>query len=326
VTTNRPCDWRDLLELQHGVIARWQVAQPGRRIFAIEAKLRDDRWQTLYRGVYAAFTGPPSRTALLWGAVLRAGPGAVLSHHTAAELDKLADRPAGVIHVTITSARRVSIRQERGSRVPPIVVHYSSRIEQARHPSRIPPRTRVEETTVDLTQAAPHASEAVSWVIQACSRRLTTPELLRSVMTARPQLRWRAALAAVTADAAAGIHSVLEARYVRGVERPHGLPSAMRQALSKTGARTRYLDNLYREFGVAVELDGQAAHPAETRWHDIHRDNACAAAGIITLRYGWADVTMHPCRVAGEIAHVLRLRGWTGSLHRCGPGCAAPPS
>lgn len=113
---------------------------------------------------------------------------------------------------------------------------------------------------------------------------------------------------------------------MRGVERPHGLPRATRQALSKAGARTRYLDNLYREFGVAVELDGQAAHPAETRWRDIHRDNASAAAGIVTLRYGWADVTINPCRVAAEIAHALRQRGWTALPLPCGPGCPARPS
>jgi hypothetical protein len=322
---DRPCAWRDLLDLQHGVVARWQVAPPGRRFRSIERELRDDRWQTLYRGVYASFTGPPSRTALLWAAVLRAGPGAALSHHTAAELDKLTDQPAGVIHVTVSSARRVNISQERGSRSPRIVVHYSARIEEARHPSRTPPRTRTEETTVDLTQTAPCATEAVSWVIQACSRRLTTPELLRSVMVARPRLRWRAALTAVTADAAAGIHSMLEARYVKGVERPHGLPCATRQAPSRVGARTRYLDNLYRECGVAVELDGQAAHPPEARWRDIRRDNASAAAGIVTLRYGWADVTMDPCRVAAEIGHALRQRGWSGHPRPCGPNCPVSP-
>jgi very-short-patch-repair endonuclease len=323
VPADRPGDWRELLDLQHGVIARWQVAQRGHRLRLIESQLRNGRWQPLYRGVYACFTGPPSRMAVLWGVVLRAGPGAVLSHHTAAELDKLTDQPASTVHVTITSTRRVSLGLERVSPAPRIVVHRSARVEQARHPSRTPPRTRIEETTLDLTQAALCADDAVSWVIQACSRRLTTPVLLRSAMAVRPQIRWRAELAAAVGDADAGIHSKLEARYVRSVERPHRLPSATRQARSKTGIRTRYLDNHYQEFGVAVELDGQAAHPAEARWRDIHRDNASAAAGIVTLRYSWADVTTDPCRVAAEIGQVLRGRGWTGQLRPCGPGCAA---
>jgi hypothetical protein len=59
------------------------------------------------------------------------------------------------------------------------------------------------------------------------------------------------------------VHSALEFRYVRDVERRHGLPTAIRQARLTAGSRTRYLDNLYEEAGVAVELDGRVAHPAE---------------------------------------------------------------
>jgi hypothetical protein len=51
--------------------------------------------------VFAAFTGPPPRTAVLWAGVLRAGPHAVLSYEFAAEVHGLADAPAAVIHVAI---------------------------------------------------------------------------------------------------------------------------------------------------------------------------------------------------------------------------------
>ena len=44
----------------------------------------------MHRGVYADFTGAPTREAQLWAALLRAGPGAVLSHWTAAERHGLA--------------------------------------------------------------------------------------------------------------------------------------------------------------------------------------------------------------------------------------------
>jgi hypothetical protein len=57
----------------------------------IKSKLRNERWQRLYRGVYALFTGSPDRRAQLWAAVLRIGPGPVLSHETAAELQRLVD-------------------------------------------------------------------------------------------------------------------------------------------------------------------------------------------------------------------------------------------
>jgi hypothetical protein len=320
-------DCQDVLSVQHGVIARWQIGQAGLGVRAIDPQLHIGRWQPLYRGVYASFTGPPSRMAVLWAAVLRAGPGAALSYDSAAELDGLVDKPGASIHVTVGYARQVTISSRDGQgRVPRIIAHRCARIGEARHPTRTPPRTRIEETTIDLVQASPDIDHAFSWLARACGRRLTTDELLRASMAARPKLRWRAELARALGEIGEGIHSLLEWRYIRGVEGPHGLPKAKRQAVSRAGARTRYLDNHYREFGVAVELDGHAAHPAEARWRDIHRDNASAEAGIVTLRYSWADVTGEPCRVAAEVARVLQLRGWTGHPRRCGPGCpAAPP-
>ena len=317
-----PC--QELADLQQGVIARWQAAAAGLTVRAVDARLQRGRWQSLYQGVYATYTGPPSRQAILWGAVLRAGPGAALGYHTAAEVDGLADRPSEAIHVIVSSSRRVTLaRQERGKGVPCVVIHYRARADKAIHPSRIPPRTRIEETTLDLTQLAPSLDEAVAWLARACSRRLTTAALLHAAMATRPRLRWRTELAGALADVKSGAHSPLEWRYVRDVEIGHGLPRAARQAQSHAGHRTRYLDNKYAEFGLIVELDGRAAHPIEERWRDIHRDNISAATGMVTLRYNWADITTAPCRVASEIAAALSLRGWTGRLRPCGPACTA---
>jgi very-short-patch-repair endonuclease len=110
---------------------------------------------------------------------------------------------------------------------------------------------------------------------------------------------------------------------VRGVERPHGLPTAQRQVPVTLGGGRRYLDNLYRDYGVAVELDGTAAHPVAERWQDIHRDNSLAPLGVTTLRYSWSDVTGRRCAVAAEVGRLLTRRGWPGQLRRCGPACPA---
>ncbi len=87
------------------------------------------------------------------------------------------------------------------------------------------------------------------------------------------------------------------------------------------GSRSEYRDALYQEYQVAVETDGRIAHPAEARWADTHRDNAAAADGIITLRYGWSDVTTRPCFVAAEVGAVLAQRGWPGPVRSCGADC-----
>jgi hypothetical protein len=327
VLRHLPTPCQDLIDLQHGVIARWQIAQAGLSVRVIDPQVNIGRWQPVYRGVYATFTGLPSRMAVLWAAALRGGPGAALSYQTAAELDRLVDQPSRLIHVTVGPVRQVTISSEESrGRAPRIIVHRCARLNEARHPARTPPRTRIEETTIDLVQASANIDQALSWLITACGRRLTSAELLLTSMGARPKLRWRTELTGALTDIGGGIHSILEWRYVRGVERPHGLPRATRQAISPIGGQTRYLDNHYREFGVAVELDGQVAHPAEARWRDIHRDNASAEAGIVTLRYSWADVTENPCKVAAEVAQVLRLHGWTGHPHACGPSCRAGSS
>jgi hypothetical protein len=207
--------------------------------------------------------------------------------------------------------------------VPSLVIHRSGRVGQTRHPVLLPTRTRIEETVIDLTQSAVTFEDAFQWRCQACGSRLTTAGLLRAAFGPRRKLRYRAELQAALTDIADGAHSPLEYRYIRGVERPHGLPAARRQAPVTRHGRRRYLDNLYGEYLLAVELDGQAAHPSGERWRDIHRDNSLAGLGIATLRYSWPDITSQRCLVAAEIAAVLARRGWPGRIRRCGAHCPA---
>lgn len=107
----------------------------------------------MHAGVYAVFSGEPGRAAVLWAAVLRAGPGAMLSYQTAAELAALTDTPGMPVHVTIPDCRRITS-------IPGLVIHVSGRAGQARHPALTPARTRIEETVLDLTQLATTAEAA----------------------------------------------------------------------------------------------------------------------------------------------------------------------
>ena len=124
------------------------------------------------------------------------------------------------------------------------------------------------------------------------------------------------------AAAAAGDHSVLEFRYHRDVERAHGLPEPARQVpFTGPGGRRGRRDRFYEKYGVVVELDGRLAHPAENQWKDKARDNAAAAKGKQSRRYGWAQVKWEACATAAEVARVLRLHGWDGQPRPCSPGC-----
>lgn len=325
----------DLLKRQAAIITTGQARAYGMSGGAVRARLDSGRWQRVHPGIHAAFSGPLPRPALLWAALLLGGEGAVLSHQTAAELDGLirpADhrtaRPGGpaatdperhAIHVTVPHPRSVRSRSATGPRV---VFHRSSLIDQIRHPTLLPPRTRIEDTILDLAQTAPDLDRAIAWFAAGCQRRLTIPARLLDAMARRSRLRWRRELREALGDIAAGSHTLLEFRFTHRVERAHGLPQGRRQARKVRHGLVQYDDVEYEDYGLVVELDGGLAHPEWDRRRDRRRDNITAERGGVTVRYGWSDIADRPCETAEQIVRTLAWRGWPGRPHTCGePGC-----
>ena len=316
VSSKPPSPSRALLVSQGNAIARRQSANSGIDPRAMRSSVRNGRWQRLQRGVYATFSGEPTRETVLWAALLRAGPGAVLSHQTAAERHGLIDEPSSLISITVPASRHPA-----QVKIPGVIVRRSDAILRTRHPAMSPPCTRVEDTVLDLIQIAASFDDAYAWICRAVGRRRTTADRIRTAMDTRKKMRWRREISLALGDAADGALSVLEYRYVHRVERPHGLPVARRQARIRQGTGNRYLDNLYEEYGVCVELDGTAAHPADEQWRDKRRDTVNTVGGIITLRFGLLDLGGRRCETASSVVTLLRRYGWTGSLRACGRGC-----
>lgn len=311
-----PSRSRELLEAQGNTLARRQSTSSGINPRAMRGSVSIGRWQRLQRGVYAAFSGDPARETMLWAALLRAGPGAVLSHQTAAERHRLVDEPSSVISITVPASRHPG-----QMKIPGVIIHRSDAILRTVHPAMLPPCTRVEDTVLDLIQVARTFDDAYAWICRAIGRRRTTADRIRLAMDARKKMRWRREIALALGDAKGGALSVLEYRYIHRVERPHGLPVAHRQARIRRGTGNRYLDNLYEPYEVCVELDGTAAHPADEQWRDKRRDNANTVGGLVTLRFGLLDLGDRRCETAAAVAALLRRHGWTGSPHACGREC-----
>src|SRR2546421_10741799 len=136
-----------------------------------------------------------------------------------------------MIHLSVSAGRRVSAAEG-------IRLHRSARVIEAIQANGYPPRTRVEETVLDLIQDAKTFDEVCGWVTRAIARELTDETRLRAAMKARQRLRWRADLQELIAAAAGGDHSVLEVRYHRGVERAPRLPESARPGpVPPTGGR-----------------------------------------------------------------------------------------
>jgi hypothetical protein len=301
---------------QAGVVTRAQAFEAGLSRSAIAHRVATGRWRRLYEGVYATFSGPVSRKASLWAAVLYAGAGAVLSHESAAELQRLVDRPAPYIHLTVPSARRV-IPQ------PGLKIHVSRNLgADLRFPPGVLPQTLVDDTILDLIDQAETFDEVCGLVTRAFGRRLTGEGTLRSSAQLRRRLGWRGDLDALITEASHGSHSALEYHYDRDVERAHGLPRSARQTpYVKLDGGKGFRDRCYQAYGVVVELDGAAAHPEENRWADRERDNHAATLRKQTLRFGWKHVRHGTCGTAAIIATVLANHGWRAAPKQCSTEC-----
>ena len=310
-------EWLILLDAQRGIADRGQALNLGFTERQIQHRLATGKWQGVYAGVYATFSGPLSREAELWAAIRRAGDGAMLSHQSAAEVQGLIDKPASTdIHLTVATRRRPA----QGKPVRGIVIHRS---DQAR--PQFPdgswklPRTRVEDTVLDLVSAAASFEEGYAWIARAVSRDLVTVAMLRAALDGRTRVRWRAWLGDALEESRGGVDSSLELRYVRDVERAHGLPAAQRQARRDLGGRTHFKDNWYPQYRVAVEIDGPAYHEGDRAAADRDRDNLNLAADAAeTFRFGPVGVTERACESAALVAATLRRNGWAGSPHPCG--------
>jgi hypothetical protein len=308
-------DLAALLAAQDQAISRTQARFWHLTDAAVSAHLAAGRWQRVHPGVYTAYSGPLTRETRLWAALLYAGPEAVLSHDTAGMLWGLLDwDEAAPVVVTVPANRRV--RDQPGVRI-----HRSRRLVHTRHPAAWPPRTRVADTALDIALAL-DIDDGVALLARACQRRLTSAHRLAEVLEFRPHQPRQRVIQRALIDIGSGAHSMLELRYLRAVERAHGLPEGRRQRPISSAGRREWIDVYYAAFGVRCELDGRLGHldPVDS-WRDMERDNRGVLAGEPTLRFGWTDVVSRPCAVARQVADLLRLRGWTGASQRCGNSC-----
>ncbi|MCL2316760.1 MAG: type IV toxin-antitoxin system AbiEi family antitoxin domain-containing protein [Actinomycetia bacterium] len=297
--TRIPTEARTLASRQAGAISARQLHDLGLSRHVVERLHDDGALRTLTRGIYALETG--GWMQWVWGAVLAGGTHAVIGGLAAARLlDLRAEEPPVIdcycgegIHRTSPGPWRL--------------------IQASRRPAghHDPPRTSVVQTIVDASVGLD--ADAVAAMVARAGRRVHGSEV-KAVMSAIERHPQRAVLQDAFDDIAAGAQSALEIRYVRDVERRHGLPTAQRQANPSGRAR---VDAWYVDFGLIVETDGRAYHAGLAASGDAARDNLHLELGLVTLRFTWNQVKTDPCSVARQVARALRRGGWTGELRAC---------
>lgn len=303
---------------QAGVLSRRQVLAAGGTPGLIERRLRRREWVRLHAGVYLDHTGPPSRAQREWAALLR-HPGSVLAGRSSLRADGIGTEPSRREPVELAVPHGRHLVSEPGLKVVQL-----RELDSMARVDATPPRLRVDVALLMVASAAASEDAAVAVLADAVREGATTTTRLTAVLGSLRRLRRRSLLLEVLADVGAGAESPLERRYLRDVERAHGLPRGERQVrevlrvVEGEPLRRVVRDVRYVPFATLVELDGQLGHAgAMDRWADLTRDLAAAVEGDASLRMGCQQV-LSPCRLAILVGGVLQTRGWTGAPHPCG--------
>ncbi len=228
-------------------------------------------------------------------AVLSCGPDAALSHESAATLWEIRPFRRGAIHVSVPRATF--------PRRPGIEVHRRSGLDSADVWRRDNiPATSPVMTLVDLaTRLSPAQLEAA--VNEADKRDLISPPALRLALERVTRRSGVAVLRRFLDDRTFRLtDSELERRFLVLV-REVGLPTP------QTGRRVNgfKVDFFWPDLGLVVETDGLRYHrtPAQQA-RDRIRDQAHAAAGLMTLRFIHAQIRYDPEHVKRTLSALTR--------------------
>lgn len=308
-----PDELERLLRRQSGLVSRRQLLELGAHDSDVRRLVRRRELSRVHSGVFVEHTGAVTWHERAWAAVLACAP-AALADTSALRAHQLAGHggsEADPIQLVVPGERRVSAP-------PAVLVSRSASFEADVQAHLSPPRQRLEVAVVRVAARARRADAAVAVAADAVqSGRTTVPRLRAAARRHRPT-RGLSMLTEVLDDVASGAYSALERRYLRDVERSHGLPHATRQRRVRRGREVHYRDVEYTGLATVVELDGRLGHEwAAGRWADLERDLGNAMTGTVTLRAGWAQV-LEPCRLARLVGAVLHARGWPGRPHACG--------
>lgn len=284
---------RALAGAQAGLVTRAQLTLLGASDGAIKGWISAGYLTRVLPRVYAVGHAAPSHAAELWAAVLYAGPGAMLSHASAAQRRGLIEYPPRVIQV---STPRVKVRSVPGQ----ITVHARRRLERSMDVDI--PTTTASQTLLDLgtgengLKLVRHALAVLDY------RRTLDYEALVAACGCgrRGSSTLRAALAAHDPRLAL-TRSELEDEFLRLCARWR-LPSPLVNVL----VHGCEVDAYWPEHRLVVELDGRENHstPAQRR-RDHARDVALRAHGISVVRYDWMLITRRRRLVRADLERHL---------------------
>jgi hypothetical protein len=277
---------------QHGVVATRQLSALGLARGGVAARARAGRLHRVHRGVYAVGHTVLTVNGRRMAAVLAAGPGAVLSHASAAALWDIRPTSATRIDVSVRSAggraKRPGLRIHRTPtlQTDEITAHQGIRV------------TSPARTLLDLASSLPRRALERA-LDEAEIRELYDRRALEAVALAHAGERGARALAEALAQDGDPVLTDSELEEImlglcdeQQLERP--TPRAWVAGLR--------VDFLFAASRLVVETDGYRYHRTRRAFErDRERDAILARAGYRTLRFTHRQLTREPALVAETI-------------------------
>ena len=286
---------------QHGVVTLAQLRAIGFAPSTVRARVAAGRLHRLHDGVYAVGHPGVGAHGRWLAAVLACGPGAVLSHLSAAALWGIRPSQSTVIDVssgTRAGRSRPGIRAHRGAGIAPAEITMVAGI----------PCTGIARTIVDV--AALLAPGALEYTIhRAQTAGLLDREELAGVLARAPlragagRVRRIVSLELPGEDRA---RSRLERRLLRICQRAGLPPPRVNAWIALDGGHGLEVDFCWPEQRLVVETDGATFHrTARALENDAARDRSLTLEGWRVVRFTDRQVSEDPVRVAAQLRRLL---------------------
>lgn len=293
----------ELARVQHGVFSLDQLRELGLSARAVHSRVATGRLHRIHQGVYSLT--PKSlltRDGLYMAAVLACGPGAALSHRSAARLHGLRDYGYTRIEVTVPSR---STRTRSG-----VLIHRSTTLTEADVTvvNGIPVTT-IERTLFDLAEVTTQ---------RQLERAFDQAEMIEGLHLVKinDQLARNP-----TRRAVKKIRKVLTEHYIGStptendfeeallsITRRLGLPDPRAQFWIDPGDGEPPIraDFAWPEHRIVVEADGHKTHGTKQAFEsDRRRDQRLIAAGWRVIRTTWRQLKYRPCELEAVLLRLL---------------------
>lgn len=292
-----------LAKQQHGVVAGWQLDQLGFGEQVARKRKAVGRFHRIQQGVYAFGYPVLSRRGHLMAAVLACGPGAVLSHRSAAYLHGILDDSRNRVDV---------IAPNRRGRCPQGIAAHRDGTLTCTDQVVIDgiPCTSLARTLLDIAASEPPRTlrYAVNQAeVEGVFDLTDMIELLKRSKGRRGVARLRLAIEDHDPQEQEARRE-LEKKLLRLFKRAGFRPAEVNGHLVIDGI-SMMPDFIWRDARLIVEADSRRVHGTLAAFEkDRERDQRLAAAGWTVIRVTWRQVVDEPERVIRTLHSLLSCR------------------